>query len=177
MFNILNITPGCAVRLQELGYEIRKARAARGLTQAQLAQAAGLSRTTLNQLENGLFPDLGVKKVQAILDHLGLDLSVEPAQRARRPDFIRMACTTASISFRESLSPDELVHALLSGKVPRNRRPHLRTLLEEAPRPLLEGLVNEVSKWAKPGKVAGNIAKIAAELGVSQRTRGWLKAA
>ena len=88
-----------------------------------------------------------------------------------------MACTTASISFRESLSPDELVHALLSGKVPRNRRPHLRTLLEEAPRPLLEGLVNEVSKWAKPGKVAGNIAKIAAELGVSQRTRGWLKAA
>jgi len=165
------------VRLQELGYEIRRARAARGFTQAELAQAAGLSRTTLNQLENGLFPDLGVKKVQAILDRLGLDLAVEQAQRARRPDFIQMACTTASVSFRESLAPDELVHALLSGKVPRNRRPHLRTLLEEAPRPLLEGLVHEVSRWTKPGKVAGNVEKIATELGSSQRTRSWLKTA
>jgi len=64
---------------------------------------------------------------------------------------------------------------LLSGKVPRNRRPHLRTLLEEAPRPLLEGLVQEVGKWAKPGKVAGNVARIAGELGVSRRTQEWLK--
>jgi hypothetical protein len=88
-----------------------------------------------------------------------------------------MACTTASVSFRESLAPDELVHALLSGKVPRNRRPHLRTLLEEAPRPLLEGLVHEVSRWTKPGKVAGNVEKIATELGSSQRTRSWLKTA
>ena len=163
------------MRLQELGYEIRKARLARDLTQAELAAAAGLSRTTLNQLENGLFPDLGVKKVQTILDRLGLDLTVEPAQKARRPDFIGMACTTSSVSYRETLTPDELVHALLSGNVPRNRRPHLRTLLEEAPRSLLEGLVREVGKWAKPGKVAGNVATIADELGVSKRTREWLK--
>ena len=163
------------MRLQELGYEIRKARLARDLTQAQLAEASGLSRTTLNQLENGVFPDLGVKKVQAILDRLGLDLSVEQAQRTRRPDFIGMACTTSSVSYKEVLTPDELVHALLSGKVPRNRRPHLRTLLEEAPRPLLEGLVQEVGKWAKPGRVAGNVATIADELSVSQRTREWLK--
>lgn len=165
------------MRLQELGHKIRKARRARELTQAQLAEAAGLSRTTLNQLENGLFPDLGVKKVQTILDRLGLDLAVEPAQRTRRPDYIQMACTTASVSFRETLAPDELVHALLSGRVPRNRRPHLRTLLEEAPRPLLEGLVQEVGKWAKPGKVPGNVERIATELGVSRRTRNWLKTA
>lgn len=165
------------MRLQELGYEIRRARTARGLTQAQLAVAAGLSRTTLNQLENGLFPDLGVKKVQAILDRLGLDLSVEQAQKARRQDFIQMACTTASVSFKETLTPDELVHALLSGKVSRNRRPHLRTLLEEAPRSLLEGLVQEVGKWAKPGRVAGNVERIAAKLGASRRVQDWLKAA
>ncbi len=165
------------MRLQELGHEIRKARLARALTQAQLAEAAGLSRTTLNQLENGLFPDLGVKKVQTILDRLGLDLTVEPAQKTRRPDFIQMACTTASVSFRETLTPDELVHVLLSGKVPRNRRPHLRTLLEEAPRPLLEGLVREVGKWAKPGRVAGNLERIAASLGVSRKVHDWLKTA
>lgn len=165
------------MRLQELGYEIRRARTARGLTQAQLAVAAGLSRTTLNQLENGLFPDLGVKKVQTILDKLGLDLSVEQAQKTRRQDFIQMACITASVSFKETLTPDELVHALLSGKVPRSRRPHLRALLEEAPRSLLEGLVQEVGKWAKPGKVAGNVERIAGELDVSRRTRERLKTA
>ena len=159
------------MRLQELGYEIRKARLTRGLTQAQLAEAAGLSRTTLNLLENSVFPDIGVKKALVILDRLGLDLSVERATKARRPDYIGMACTTASVSYREVLTPDELVHALLSGKVPRNRRPHIRTLLEEAPRSLLEGLVHEVGRWAKAGKVAGNIEWIAGELGVSARTR------
>jgi transcriptional regulator with XRE-family HTH domain len=162
------------LRLQQLGYEIRRARLARDMTQAQLAQAAGLSRTTLNQLENGLFPDLGVKKVQAILDRLGLDLSVEQAQKTRRPDFIAMACTTASVSYNDALTQDELLRALLSGKVPRNRRPHFRTLLEESPRPLIEGLVHEVGKWAKPGKVAGNVAQIASNLGIVRKVQDWL---
>lgn len=165
------------MRLQELGHEIRKARTARGLTQAQLAVSAGLSRTTLNQLENGLFPDLGVKKVQAILENLGLNFAVEQARKPRRPNFIGMACITASVSYKDALSQDALVRTLLSGKVPRNRRPHFRTLLEEAPRPLIEGLVNEVGRWAKPGKVAGNVARIAATLGASRRVQDWLKAA
>ena len=163
------------MRLQELGYEIRKARLANGMTQAQLAEAAGLSRTTLNQLENGLFPDLGVRKVQAILERLGLDLSVEQAQKPRRPDFIFMACATASVSYRESLTQDELVHTLLSGKVSRNRRPHLRTLLDEAPQRLIAGLVQEVGRWVKPGKVIGNVQRIARELDVLSRVQDWLK--
>jgi transcriptional regulator with XRE-family HTH domain len=163
------------MRLQELGHEIRKARTAHGLTQAQLATAAGLSRTTLNQLENGLFPDLGVKKVQAILEKLGLDLFVEPARKPHRPDFIGMACTTASVSYRERLTQDELLHALLSGKVPRTRRPHLQTLFDEASQRLIAGLVQEVSKWAKPGKVVGNVRRIARELDVLPRVQEWLK--
>ena len=163
------------MRLQELGHKIRQARTARKLTQAQLAVAAGLSRTTLNQLENGLFPDLGVKKVQAILETLGLSLSVEQKHKPSRPDFISAACTSASVSYRELLAQDELVHALLSGKVPRNRRPHLRTLLDEAPRRVVEGLVHEVGKWAKPGRVIGNVQKMAAELDVLPRVQDWLK--
>jgi len=165
------------MRLQDLGSEIRKARLAQGLTQSQLADATGLSRTTINLLENGLFPDIGIKKALAILGELGLDLSIERTPRARRPDFVSMACTTASVSYRELLTPDELLHSLLSGKVPRNRRAHMRTLLEEAPRPLLEGLAREVGKWSKPGKVRGNLEKMANELGVSGRARDWLKVA
>ncbi len=162
------------MRLQEIGSAIRTARAAGGLTQAELAARARLSRTTLNQLENGLFPDIGVKKVQNVLGLLGLDLSVVKAPKKRGPDFVRMACTSASVRYREPLTEDELVHSLLSGKIPRNRRPHLRSLLEEAPEAVLKGLVVQVGGWAKPGKVEKNLLKIAEALEASHRVSKWL---
>lgn len=168
MLNIFNIMGPNPMRLQEIGGLIRKARTAHGLTQAGLAESAGLSRTTLNQLENGLFPDLGVKKMQNVLDRLGLDLSVVPAPKRHGTDFVRMACVTANVPYRHALTEDELVHALLSGKVPRNRRPHVRSLLEEAPRALLDGLAGQVGGWARPGKVENNLAKLARALNISQ---------
>jgi transcriptional regulator with XRE-family HTH domain len=164
------------MRLQEIGSAIRAARAAGVLTQAELAARAGLSRTTLNQLENGVFPDIGVKKVQNILDVLDLNLSVVKAPKKRAPDFVRMACTSASVRYREPLTDDELVHALLSGKVSRNRRSHLRSLLEEAPEAVLKGLVGQVGGWAKPGKVEKNLLKIAEALDASHRVSKWLSA-
>lgn len=163
------------MRLQELGYEIRRARIARGMTQARLAAEAGLSRTTLNQLENGLFPDLGVKKVQAILGRLGLSLAVQ--QAAARQDFIRMACTTASVSYRNALTEDDLVKALLTGKVPPGKKPHLRTLLDEATPTLLKGLVSEAGQWTKPGRVERNIVKIGRQVRSARRMEDWLKIA
>jgi len=165
------------VRLQELGYEIRRARLERGLTQVQLAKAAGLSRTTLNQLENGLFPDLGVRKVLAILDRLGLDLAVQPVPEARRPDFVRMACTAANVSYKIALTEDELIHALLTGKLAPGKRPHLRALLDEAAPALLRRLVGEAGKWTKPGRVEKNLQKIAHDIGATRRIANWLKTA
>lgn len=163
------------MRLQELGYEIRKARIARGLTQAQLAVAAGLSRTTLNQLENGLFPDLGIKKVQGVLGKLGMELSVRQAAEGNRPDFIRMACTTAGVSLKTALTEDELVQALLSARIPQGKRPHLRVLLDEATPALLKGLVKEVGRWTRPGRVEKNLAKIARDAASSRRIETWMK--
>ena len=165
------------MRLQELGYEIRRARLERGLTQAQLATAAGLSRTTLNQLENGLFPDLGVKKVLAILEPLGLDLSVQPVPETRRPDFVRMACSTANVSYKIALTEDELIRALLTGKLAAGKRPHLRALLDEAAPELLRGLVGEANKWTKPGRVEKNLEQIAHDIGATRRIANWLKTA
>ncbi len=55
----------------------------------------------------------------------------------KKPDYLRMACASASTSFRDRLRPDELAQSLLTGKVPANRRPHLRALLEEVPAPVL----------------------------------------
>lgn len=165
------------MRIQELGSEIRKARIARGLTQAQLAEAAGLSFSTVNQLENGVFPDLGVRKAQAVLEILGLTLATQPAEQSTKPDFIRMACAAASVSFWTDLEEDELIRALLTGKVPTKIRPHLRTLLDEGDLSLLEGLFREISQWIKPGKLARNIARIADEVGASRSIEQWIQTA
>lgn len=153
------------MHLQELGYEIRQARRALGLTQSQLAAAAHVTRPTLNQLENGVIRDLGIRKVNAILDELGLTLGVHQAPKADGRDFLRIASATASASFKTTLTEDELLRALLTGRIPANRRPHFRLLLEQSTPAILEGLVRQVAPWAKAGKVEKNLAKIVREMG------------
>ena len=162
------------MRLQEIGFEIRKARIARDLTQARLASAAKVSRTTLNQLENGLFPDIGVKRLLAILDQLGLALTVQQIPRAHPRDFIRMASNTASVSFKNVLTEDELIKALISGTIPAGKQPHFRTLIDEAPSSVLAGLMKEVARWTKPGRVEKNLARIARDSKASRRIEEWL---
>lgn len=163
------------MRFEQIGLEIRRARMSRNLTQAQLANRAGITRTTLNQIENGSAKDLGIRKVVALLALLGLELEVRDVSNLRLPpDFPRMASTSASVSFRDSLTERELVRALMTGKIPRGRRAHLRMLLEEAPRELLGGLVQQVSAWAPPGRVERNLDKIAHSLGLdAQVSQRW----
>jgi len=163
------------MRLQELGHEMRKARQARGLTQAQLANAVGIARSTLNLLESGLVRDLGVRKVLAVLDRLGLTLALHPRARARQPNYVRMACTTANVSFRSALTENQLIHALVTGKVPARREAHLRTLFDEAPGELLRGLVAEAGNWTKPGKLQRNLVKLTRDAGASRRMDEWLE--
>ena len=95
-----------------------------------------------------------------------------PGQRDE-PDHVRMACTSASTSFRERLRPDELVRILLSGKVPAARRPHLRVILEELPAPVLEGVVRQVEGWSNREKVLENLASIARALDTTLRIGSW----
>ena len=163
------------MEFEQIGQEIRRARLSRNLTQAQLADRAGITRTTLNQIENGSARDLGIRKVIALLEQLGLELEVRDVSTLRLPpDFPRMASTSASVSFKERLTERELVRALMRGKVPQGRRPHLRMLLEEAPRELLGGLVQQVSAWAPPGRVERNLDRIAHSLGLDARvSRRW----
>ena len=72
------------------------------------------------------------------------------------------------------LTERELLHALLTGKAPANRRPHLRVLLEESPRPLLTGLIRQVSRGSAPGKVERNLRKLAAAVGLPEGSGKWL---
>jgi transcriptional regulator with XRE-family HTH domain len=164
------------LRLPALGHAIRHARIARDLTQDSLAQATGVSRLTINQLENGVAPDLGIKKVNVILDMLGLELEVRPVQTPQKTtDFLFMASISASVSLKEPLLTDELEHALLSGKVPPGKEAHLITLLEEAPQWMLEGLAQQVGAWTKPGKIQSNLCKLAQTLGLRPEIGKWMK--
>ncbi len=88
-----------------------------------------------------------------------------------------MACTSASVSFKETLTPEELVHALLSGKPTPGKEAHFIALIEEAPASLLGGLVGQVGNWAKAGKVEKNLERIARGLGVTISEEAWRKSA
>ena len=92
-----------------------------------------------------------------------------------QPDYIGMACITAGVSLRKALAADELVHALLSGKPTPGKHAHFIVLFEEAPKPLLRGLVLQVGAWAKRGQVARNVRKIASEIGIRLKASDWLK--
>jgi transcriptional regulator with XRE-family HTH domain len=174
MLNIFNYL-GDKLDLEGIGAHLRRARVARGLTQAQLALAAGVTRTTLNQLENGVIKDLGIRKIEALLHHVGLEMIVaDAAPQPKSTDFLRVASTSASVGFRERLTEKELLRALLTGKVPPGRRPHLRKLLEESPRVLMEGLMRQVGRWARPGKIEKNVIKMAAVLGIPESGIEWL---
>ncbi|MDQ3205848.1 MAG: helix-turn-helix domain-containing protein [Pseudomonadota bacterium] len=62
-----------------LGAELRAARRAEGLTQAQLAQRAGIGRQKLIQIEQGR-PGVAMAAYTAALDALGLRLALQPTQ-------------------------------------------------------------------------------------------------
>jgi transcriptional regulator with XRE-family HTH domain len=161
------------MHLPELGSIIRKARRAKGTTQEALAKRIDLSRTTVNQLENGVVPDLGIRKVQALLEDLGLDLHVRPLPR--RPNYVRMALGSANSSYREKLTEGELTRALISGHIPRGRRPHLRTLFEEAPPSVLRGVVHEIGKYMGHDRVRRNTLVIAEALGALRTVKACLE--
>ncbi len=70
--------------LAHLGEQIAQRRKALKLSQAALARQAGISRATLDALENGRARELGFSKITRLLAALGLELTLQPA-RGHRP--------------------------------------------------------------------------------------------
>jgi transcriptional regulator with XRE-family HTH domain len=70
--------------LTSIGSEIAGKRKALRMSQSVLAKAAGVSRATIEALENGRSGELGFSKVAKILAALGLELTMQEAQ-PRRP--------------------------------------------------------------------------------------------
>ena len=79
--NASDAMQGKGVDLAEIGKVFKAARRASGRTQAELARSLGMSRATLSALENGRCGEVGVRKLSALLESVGLNLFVAP----RRP--------------------------------------------------------------------------------------------
>jgi transcriptional regulator with XRE-family HTH domain len=67
----------------QLGTRLKEARLARHLSQQDLAAPLGMSRATISAIESGRCAEIGVRKLTALLQHVGLDLFV--GTRSRRP--------------------------------------------------------------------------------------------
>jgi transcriptional regulator with XRE-family HTH domain len=132
------------MNLVSIGQLVKQRRQILGLSQARLARMSGLSRATINQLETGTIVDLGAAKLIAMLDLLGLTL--DAAERPQRDNALALASRTASVSYKEVLTPEALTDALVGGQLPASITAHVATLLDEAPLPLIVGAVDEVAR-------------------------------
>lgn len=129
--------------LHDLAPLIHARRTALGLSQDRLAKLCGLSRATVNQLENGTLVDLGAAKLLALLSLVGLELDARA--KPAPADALGLLSQTASVSYRRVLHPAELAQALAQGVLPEAIVPHIATLLDEAPLPLILAAVEQAA--------------------------------
>lgn len=152
------------MQLVEIAKAVRGRREALGLSQARLAKLAGLSRATVNQLENATLNDLGVAKLVKLLGLLGLNLETTREPRSTRG--LRTASRVASVSYKRTLDAKSLARALASGDIPHGMEPYLTTLLDEAPLQIVVRAVEETARQehVPPKRIWQNLARWASEL-------------
>lgn len=132
------------MNLADIGLIVQTRREALGLSQARLARLSGLSRATINQLENGSLVDLGTHRLLSLLHLLGMDLTAQT--RTPRTQALALLSQTASVSYKTALMPDALAQALVSGELPDALLPQVSTLIDEAPLPLIVSGLEEVAQ-------------------------------
>ena len=69
--------------LLEIGLLLKQARRDAGLSQEQLATPLGMSRATISSIESGRCEEIGFVKLAALLERVGLEITVGP--RKSRP--------------------------------------------------------------------------------------------
>ena len=133
------------MELVELGATIRRTRLASGMSQAQMARMAGVSRATINYVETGRSA-IGADALLRILPPLGLSIAPSPsvAGRADRPA-VELLAASASVSFHETIPVAEVERALVTGAFADPWLPHITTIIDEASNSLLLRAVREIA--------------------------------
>jgi transcriptional regulator with XRE-family HTH domain len=75
--------------MNELGELIKSLRKTAGLSQGQLAERHGMSRATISGIENNTIPEVGIRKVAAIFEGLGYELTATPKRRRKTLDDLK----------------------------------------------------------------------------------------
>lgn len=71
------------ITLADIAPLLKQARQKAGLSQAELAEPLGMSRATISSIESGRCDEIGFVKLVALLERVGLEVSVAP--RKGRP--------------------------------------------------------------------------------------------
>lgn len=71
------------MKLEELGKEIKFLRKEKKWSQDDLEQYSGITKRTISKIENGFIDEIGIKKVETILDLLDFEFSIRPKSRPR----------------------------------------------------------------------------------------------
>jgi transcriptional regulator with XRE-family HTH domain len=116
-----------------MGSVIRAHRKASGLSQKDLAKAAGVSRATLNYLESGREDmEIGASKLLALLGVLGIPLRVT-VDVDRSADEAALEVALGSLGKGMKFSEGDLMEALASGRFTPTSEAGLSAFLGRAP--------------------------------------------
>ena len=69
--------------LEKLGSEIKLLRKSKKWSQNDLENYSGITKRTISKIENGFIDEVGIKKVETILDLLGYEFSLREKGRPK----------------------------------------------------------------------------------------------
>jgi len=69
--------------LKELGFEIKKLRKEKKWSQHDMEKYSNITKRTISKIENGFVDEVGIKKVEALLDLLGMEFAIRPKGRPK----------------------------------------------------------------------------------------------
>lgn len=81
--------------LFELANEIKTLRKEKNWTQDDLEKYSGITKRTISKIENGFIDEVGIKKVEMILDLLEVEFSLRPKGRPRTLEELQMELENA----------------------------------------------------------------------------------
>ncbi len=134
--------------LTELASVVKRQRLDIGISQERLAEIAGLSRGTINELETGKLRNLSLLRAERLANELGLGIGIIGVKRSRTSDtgILETAARAASVSYGKTIPVETLQKALLTGVVAPDYIPQLRAFLDEVSLKVISAVTAELAR-------------------------------